>query len=32
MELDPKQYTILTKKSLLQKGINPDDNASWANQ
>ncbi len=29
-ELDPKQYTILTKKSLIQRGINPDDNANWS--
>ncbi len=30
-ELDPKQYTILTKNSLMQRGINPDDNSAWAN-
>ena len=30
-ELGPKKYTILTKKSLLQRGVNPDDDANWAN-
>lgn len=30
-ELDPKQYTILTKASLIRRGINPDDNNCWAN-
>lgn len=30
-ELDPKQYTILTRNSLIQRGINPDDDANWAN-
>ena len=29
-ELDPKQYVILTKKSLLQRGIDPNDNANWS--
>ena len=31
MELDPKQYTILTKASCIKRGINPDDDQCWAN-
>lgn len=30
-ELDPKQYSILTRKFLLKNGIDPDDWANWAN-
>ena len=28
---DPKSYKILTAKSLLRQGIDPDDNNNWAN-
>lgn len=28
---DPKSYRILTSKYLLRQGIDPDDNANWAN-
>ena len=30
-DLDPKQYTILTKASCIKRGINPDINSNWAN-
>lgn len=29
--LDPKQYKILTRKTLIRQGIDPDDNNNWAN-
>lgn len=30
-DLDPKQYRILTDKYLRRQGIDPNDNANWAN-
>ena len=30
-ELDPKQYRIVTGKYLLKQGIDPNDDANWAN-
>lgn len=29
--LKPKDYKILTRRSLDRMGINPDDNSNWAN-
>jgi hypothetical protein len=29
-DLDPKQYKILTAKSLMRMGIDPNDNGNWA--
>lgn len=31
-ELDPKQYTILTRKYLISKGIDPDEGDNWSNK
>lgn len=29
---DPKQYKILTARGCMRQGIDPDDNANWANE
>lgn len=29
-DLDPKQYTILSKAALLRRGIDPDDDTNWS--
>ena len=31
-ELDPKQYRIVTAKTLIRQGIDPNDNSNWANR
>ena len=31
-ELDPKEYKILTAKTLMRLGIDPDDDSNWANR
>lgn len=31
-ELNPKDYKVLTLKSLMRMGIDPDDNNNWANR
>ena len=31
MELNPKEYTILTRKTCIKKGIDPSDDNNWEN-
>lgn len=30
--LDPREYTIISKKVLLRRGIDPSDQANWSNE